>query len=29
MQDYIAFPYLDEAVEGVKTVQKSTDDLYN
>ncbi len=29
MQDYIAFPYLDEAVEGVKTVQKTTDDLYN
>lgn len=29
MQDYIAFPYLDEAVEGVKTVQKKTDDLYN
>ena len=29
MQDYIAFPYLDEAGEGVKTVQKSTDDLYN
>ena len=29
MQDYIAFPYLDEAVEGVKTVKKSTDDLYN
>lgn len=29
MQDYIAFPYLDEAVEGVKTVQKSIDDLYN
>ena len=29
MQDYIAFPYLDEAVEGVKTVQKTLDDLYN
>ena len=29
MQDYIALPYLDEAVEGVKTVQKTTDDLYN
>lgn len=29
MQDYIAFPYLDEAVEGVKTVQKKIDDLYN
>ena len=29
MQDYIAFPYLDEAVEGVKTVQKTTDELYN
>lgn len=29
MQDYIAFPYLDEAVEDVKTVQKKIDDLYN
>lgn len=29
MQDYIAFPYLEEAVEGVRTVQKSSDDLYN
>lgn len=29
MQDYIAFPYLDEAVEGVKTVQKPLDELYN
>ena len=29
MQDYIAFPYFDEAVEGVKTVQKPLDELYN
>ena len=29
MQDYIAFPYLDEAVEGVRTVQKPLDELYN
>ena len=28
MNDYIAFPYLDEAVEGVRTVQKSSDELY-
>lgn len=28
MTDYIAFPYLDEAVEGVRTVQKSSDELY-
>lgn len=28
MDDFIAFPYLDEAVEGVKTVQKEIDDLY-
>lgn len=29
MNDYIAFPYLDEAVEGTRTVQKSVDELYN
>lgn len=28
MNDYIAFPYLDEAVEGTRTVQKSVDELY-
>lgn len=28
MQDYIAFPYLEEAVDGVKTVQKSIEELY-
>ena len=28
MNDYIAFPYLDEAVEGVRTVQKSSEELY-
>lgn len=28
MNDYIAFPYLDEAEEGVKTVQKSVEELY-
>lgn len=28
MNDYIAFPYIDEAVEGTKTVEKSVDELY-
>ena len=29
MADYIAFPYIDEAVEGTRTIQKSVDELYN
>ncbi len=29
MGDYIAFPYLEEAVEGTRTVQKTVDELYN